>query len=142
MDRQDRRAGFAARFIAAVERSGNAGLSDEELSKLLARHRVSVSRVSVANWRNGRHLPKWDEMLGLAETLGVDPGELAFGSRSRRVKEPSASVYAPSTEERQLLDGFTLLAAPQRALVLELIRLLQPGARGKRPGPVKKGAAK
>lgn len=138
MDNEKRRSEFARRFKASVARSGKSGLSDGELAKLLGRNGVAVTTQTISNWRNGKHMPKLEQLPGLAKTLGTDPAELAFGPVASRVAEPGPARYAATDEEREVIESYVLLNEQQRALIREMIRLLvQPGKDGKRPGPRK-----
>jgi hypothetical protein len=134
MDMQQRRAAFSKRFNAALQKGGKAGLSDGSLVKLLAREGVGVSSASVANWRNAKHMPKLEQIEGVARMLGVDPGELAFGKP--RTAEARA-VYGGAGDEQAVLDGLTLLGEREREVLRDLIGLLGP--RGPRPGRRKAG---
>ncbi len=129
MDMQKRRRAFAKRFNSALQSSGKAELTDGELVKLLARQGVGVTSQTVANWRNAKHLPKIEQFEGLAEMLGVDAGELAFGKP--RAAE-SAAVYRAADDEQALLEGIALLGDDARQVLRQLIALL--GTRGARPG--------
>lgn len=132
MNMEQRRAAFAKRFVAALERSGKSGLSDEKLSAQLALRGVSVGGQAIANWRHGRNLPKLEQFEGLADLLEMDVGELAFGRP--RVGE-ARGVWARD-EDRQLVDGFALLEDAEREVLLSLLRLL--ASRRGRPGPKKR----
>lgn len=129
MDMQKRRTAFSRRFNSALQSSGKAGLSDGELVKLLARQGVGVTSQSVSNWRNGRHLPKLEQFEGVAEMLGVDVGELAFGKP--RAAE-SAAVYRAAGGEHALLEDIALLGDDERQVLRQLIALL--GGRGSKSG--------
>lgn len=54
MDIEQRRTAFAKRLNGALQKTGKAALSGEEIVKLLARHGVAVTSQTVSNWRNGR----------------------------------------------------------------------------------------
>lgn len=126
---QQRRTAFAKRFNAALQKGGKAGRSDGELVKLLAREGVAVSSATVSNWRNGKHMPRLEQIEGIARMLGVDPGELAFGKpRTAEVRAP----YGKDVDEQAVLDGLALLGKQEREVLRSLIRLLGP--RGPRPG--------
>ena len=138
MDAERRKQAFAARFNAALQKGDKAVRSDGDLVKLLARQGVAVSSVSVSNWRNGKHMPKLEQMEGLAAMLGVDPGELAFGPQ--RIGETKTVYREGNAEERAVAESFALLGEQERALVRELIRVLtgKAGQPDKRPGPRKR----
>ena len=139
MENDRRRQGFANRFNAALAASGKASLSDGSLVQLLARKGVAVTPVTVANWRNGKHMPKLEQIGGIAEMLGIDPGQLAFGAR-QRVAEGTAAYRSGDAEQRDLVESFALLGEDERGVVRELIRVLSVRAirPDKRPGPRKR----
>lgn len=120
---------FAKRFNAALEKGGKAELSNEEIAKLLARQGVAVVGQTVSNWRNARHMPKLEQIEGIARMLQVDPGELAFGKP--RTAE-SRAVYGREGDEQVVLDGLALLGKQEQEVLRNLIRLLGP--HGPRPG--------
>lgn len=138
MDAERRKQAFATRFNAALRASGKADHSDGSLVQLLARKSVATTTQTVSNWRNGKHMPKLEQMEGLAAMLGVDPGALAFGNQ--RVGEPKTAYREGDAEERVLAESFALLGEEERALVRELIRVLTGKAAqpDKRPGPRKR----
>lgn len=130
MDKQQRKTGFARRFNAALEKGGKATFSDGELVKLLARKGVVTSSQSVSNWRNGKHMPKLDQIEGIAQMLGVDPGELAFGKP--RIGESRGAWRSGSDGDQAMAEALTLLGEQEREVLRTLIRML--GSRGSRPG--------
>lgn len=130
MDKQQRREAFAKRFIAALEHEHKAELSDGELVKRLARYGVSVTPATVGNWRNAKHVPKLDQLEGLARLLNMDPGELAFGGP--RIAEPSKLYAGTDSQDQALLERIALLDAEERTVLNDLIGLLE--ARRVRPG--------
>jgi transcriptional regulator with XRE-family HTH domain len=136
METDRRRRAFATRLNAALQASGKDGLSDGDLVKLLARNGVAVTTQTVSNWRNAKHMPKLEQIEGLAGMLVIPPGELAFGTP--RIAE-SKTTYRDAGE-RQLVEAFALLGEDERALVRELMRVLTNRAmqQGKRPGPRKR----
>ena len=96
MDIARRRQGFASRFNKALETSGRSGLSDGELLKLFGRHGIAVTTQTVSNWRNGKHMPRLEQIEGLAEALNMEAAELAFGGKGGklRVQEPRVAAVA------------------------------------------------
>lgn len=129
MDMQARRAAFAERFNKALQKSGMGEMSGEELSKLLARRRVVVTGHTVTNWRNAKYMPRLEQFEGIAQMVGVDAGELAFGKP--RAAESRAG-YGQASEEQSVLDGWALLAEPEREALLQLIKVM--GRKKNRPG--------
>ncbi|WP_440976340.1 helix-turn-helix domain-containing protein [Pseudoxanthomonas winnipegensis] len=136
MDIARRRQGFASRFNKALETSGRSGLSDGELLKLFGRHGIAVTTQTVSNWRNGKHMPRLEQIEGLAEALNMEAAELAFGGKGGklRVQEPRAAWHANSPEERTLVEGLALLEPEEKALVQELVRVLGQRHAAKRRG--------
>lgn len=129
MDRQQRLVAFAKRFNAALEKGDKAKLSNEELAKLLARQRVGVTGQTVSNWRNAKYMPRLEQIEGIAQMLGMDAGELAFGKpRTAEIR----AVYGRGIDEQAVLDGLALLGDQERKVLQSLIRLLGP--REPRPG--------
>lgn len=136
MEKDRRRQAFAARFNAALKATGRAGFSDSGLVQLLARKGVGVTSATVSNWRNGKHMPKLDQIEGMAAMLEMDPGDLAFGTF--RIAEPKTAYFG--ADERMLIDAFALLGEEERTLIRGLIRVLTARAmqQEKRPGPRKR----
>lgn len=132
MDNAHRRHGFATRFNAALQASGRANLSDGELLKVFGRHGIAVTTQTVSNWRNGKHMPRLDQIEGLAAALDMEAADLAFGKA--RVAEPRAVWRTEHAEERALAEGLALLDKDGKALVHELVRLLGQRRAGKRAG--------
>ena len=139
MEKDRRRQDFANRFNVALAATGKTSLSDGSLVQLLARKGVAVTPVTVSNWRNGKHMPKLEQIEGIAEILGIDPGQLAFGAR-QRVAEGTAAYRSGDAEQRDLVESFALLGEDERGVVRELIRVLSVRAirPDKRPGPRKR----
>ncbi|WP_330948281.1 hypothetical protein [Thermomonas sp. LB-4] len=135
MDKQQRREAFAKRFIAALEREQKAELSDGELVKRLARHGVSVTPATVGNWRNAKHMPKLEQMEGVARLLNMDPGALAFGGP--RISEPPKLYAAADSQAHALIERIALLDAKERAVLTDLVALLE-SRRVRAPGKRRK----
>ena len=123
MDKQQRREAFARRFIAALEREHKAELSDGELVKRLARYGVGVTAATVGNWRNAKHMPKLEQMEGVARLLNMDPGALAFGGA--RISEPPKLYAAADSQAHALIERIALLDAKERAVLTDLVALLE-----------------
>ncbi|WCE04747.1 hypothetical protein [Pseudoxanthomonas sp. JBR18] len=132
MDIARRREDFASRFNKALQASGRSELSDGELLKLFGRHGIAVTTQTVSNWRHGKHMPRLEQIEGLAAALGIEAAELAFGKL--RVGESRAAWPMQSTEERALVEGLALLDDEQKALVRDLVRVLGQRRAGQRSG--------
>lgn len=129
MDMQARRTAFAERFNEALRKGGKGEMSGEELSKLLARTGVAVTGHTVTNWRNAKYMPRFEQFEGIAQMLGVDAGELAFGTP--HAAEPRAG-YGPRSEEQSILDAWALLGEAERDALRQLIQVMI--RKEKRPG--------
>lgn len=139
MDIAQRRQRFASRFNKALEASGRSALSDGDLLKLFGRHGIAVTTQTVSNWRNGKHMPRLEQIEGLAEALGVEAAELAFGGRQVRLGEKMSDAWHPGNpEERTLVEGLALLDQDEKALVHQLVRVLGQRHAGKRRGRPKR----
>lgn len=83
----------------------------------------SVSFQGAARWLRGESIPEQDKLLVLAEILRVEPEVLRFGQtvrnrvRERRDRWDEGLTY----QEREVLDAFLNLPAPQRKIVREVI---------------------
>jgi transcriptional regulator with XRE-family HTH domain len=59
------------------------GLAQEDVAKSLSRVcEEGVSRAAVGQWESGVTVPSLEMIQALGEVLDVDPGDLAFGSKS------------------------------------------------------------
>lgn len=88
------------------------GLTQHQLAAF-----VGVSGSAVGNWENRPHeMPKGDNLLKLAEALGVDPEDL-LGQSWKGAKE--------SAEEVQLLAAFRVLPKERQLIAIKLIEALK-----------------
>lgn len=83
----------------------------------------SVSFQAVSRWLRGEAIPAQDKLLVLAEILRVEPEVLRFGEAVRhRVREHRRRwEEGVGYQEREVLDAFLRLPAPQRKVVREVI---------------------
>lgn len=88
------------------------GLTQHQLAAF-----VGVSASAVGNWENRpQETPKGENLLKLAEALGVDPTEL-LGQSWKGAKE--------SAEEVQLLAAFRVLPKERQLIAIKLLEALQ-----------------
>ncbi len=82
-----------------------------------------ISLQTATNWINGKHLPRPDRLRVLARVLRTDPHVLMYGpSESMTVTEGRGPWADHSTHaERQTIDTFLSLPAPQRLIVRDVI---------------------
>ena len=82
-----------------------------------------VTIQAVSRWLNAQAIPSQDKLQALAEWLKVEPQVLRFGPAVAR----SVAEYRRrwdeklSYEERETIDAYLQLPAPQRKLVREVI---------------------
>ena len=104
---------------AAVELSGTA------LEILFNRHWTGspVSVQAAWNWINGKSLPRQDKLQLLARLLKVDPHALQYGTPQPLTAAESQYGWLDlvSYSERETLEAFLRLPAPQRLLVREVV---------------------
>ena len=82
-----------------------------------------ISLQTATNWINGKHLPRPDRLRVLARVLRTDPHVLMYGpSESMTVTEGRGPWADHATHaERQTIDTFLSLPAPQRLIVRDVI---------------------
>lgn len=107
-----RAAGYEAR-PAVLEREFNL----RYLGKPMTLH-------GVRRWLLGESLPKQDKLLVLAEWLRIPPQELRYGTEiEKRIKQELARWdEGIGYLERETLEAFLNLPAPQRKIVREVIQ--------------------
>lgn len=83
----------------------------------------SVTLQGVRRWLRGEAIPSQDKLQVLAEWLGVEPEVLRFGHRVRRSVQERRERWdeAMGYVERETLEAFLSLPAPQRKIVREVI---------------------
>jgi len=84
---------------------------------------ASVTLQAVRRWLRGEAMPTQDKLQVLAEWLQVAPETLRFGDRVRlSVRETRRRWDGElAWQEREVLDAFLRLPAPQRKVVREVI---------------------
>lgn len=115
---------FSERLRRAMKDSG-VEVSSTALESLFNRHwkGVPVSVQAAWNWLNGKSVPRQDKLLLLSKLLKVDPHALQYGTShsltaaERRRSWEDRFTYA----ERETLEAFLRLPAPQRLLVREVV---------------------
>lgn len=83
----------------------------------------SISNQAAWNWLNGKSIPTQDKIQVLAEWLKVEPEVLRFGEQVRQAVRSHHQRWAEGIGhlEREALDAFLQLPAPQRKLIREVI---------------------
>jgi transcriptional regulator with XRE-family HTH domain len=118
------RSDFAQRLQAAMRRAGY-----EPRPVVLEREfntrfwGPSVTLQAVRRWLRGEALPTQEKLQVLAEWLSLPPEELRYGERVRQsVRESRARWDSEvSHEEREVLEIFLNLPAPQRKALRDVI---------------------
>ncbi len=84
----------------------------------------SMTLHGVRRWLLGESLPKQDKLLVLAEWLRIPPQDLRYGTEiEKRVKQERARWdEGIGYLERETLEAFLNLPAPQRKIVREVIQ--------------------
>jgi transcriptional regulator with XRE-family HTH domain len=82
-----------------------------------------VTIQAVARWLNAQAIPSQDKLQALAEWLKVEPQVLRFGPQVARTVAEYRQRWDEKLnyEERQTIDAYLQLPAPQRKLVREVI---------------------
>lgn len=83
----------------------------------------SVTLQGVRRWLRGEAIPSQDKLQVLADWLGVEPEVLRFGDRVRRSVQERRQRWDEGLGyvERETLEAFLSLPAPQRKIVREVI---------------------
>ncbi len=83
----------------------------------------SISNQAAWGWLNNRAIPTQDKMQVLAEWLKVEPQVLRFGEAVRLAVQEHKQRWDEGMGhlERETLDAFLQLPAPQRKLIREVI---------------------
>ncbi|MFM2055575.1 MAG: hypothetical protein RL456_3612 [Pseudomonadota bacterium] len=105
------RAGFAAR-PSVLEREFN--------TRYWGR---AVTIQAVSRWLKGQAIPSQDKLQVLADMLKVEPQVLRFGERVARSVQEYRQRWDEklSYQERETVDAYLQLPAPQRKVVREVI---------------------
>ena len=118
------KADFAQRLRDAMTQAGYAVrpvvLEREFNSRYWGR---SVTLQGVRRWLRGEAIPSQDKLQVLADWLGVEPEVLRFGSRVRQSVQERRQRWDDGLGymERETLEAFLSLPAPQRKIVREVI---------------------
>lgn len=115
---------FSERLRRAMKDAG-VEVSGTALESLFNRYwkGAPISVQAAWNWMNGKALPRQDKLLLLSRLLKVDPHALQYGApqsltaAERRRPWEDRFTYA----ERETLEAFLQLPAPQRLLVREVV---------------------
>jgi transcriptional regulator with XRE-family HTH domain len=115
---------FSRRLRAAMQAAGLKP-SGTVLEQAFNRHwrDAPISKQTASNWINGKYFPKHDKLRVIARVLKTDPHALMYGPReSMRAEERRGPWEERSTPaERQAIDTFLNLPAPQRLIVRDVI---------------------
>lgn len=118
------KAEFAQRLRDAMERAGYpvrpVVLEREFNTRYWGR---SVTLQGVRRWLRGEAIPAQDKLQVLADWLGVAPEVLRFGDRVRKSVQERRQRWDEGLgyAERETLEAFLSLPAPQRKVVREII---------------------
>ena len=84
---------------------------------------ASVTLQAVSRWLNGQALPAQDKLLVLAEWLKVEPHALRFGEGVTKSVQQYRQRWDEKLthQERETIDAYLQLPAPQRKVVREVI---------------------
>lgn len=124
---REEREAFSKRLAEAMRDAGYEPRPSVLFKLFNSRYRgESVSFQSVSRWLRGRSIPEQDKLQLLARLLGTEPHVLRFGGSSSKVAEPHVdwrSEFRP--QDREAVEAYLSLPAPQRKLVRDLIFALQ-----------------
>lgn len=115
---------FAERLRDAMTRAGHAARPSVLEREFNTRYwGESVTLQAVSRWLNGQAIPSQDKLQTLAEWLKVEPQILRFGEGiAKSVKQYRERWDEKLThQERETVDAFLQLPAPQRKVVREVI---------------------
>lgn len=121
------KAEFSQRLRDAMVRMGHAAspsVLEHEFN--LRWHGRSISNQAAWGWLNTRSIPTQDKLQVLAEWLKVEPEVLRFGEAvRRRVREHQKRWdEGVGSVEREVIDAYLRLPAPQRKVVREVVLAL------------------
>lgn len=115
---------FAERLRDAMTRAGYAARPSVLEREFNTRYwGASVTLQAVSRWLNGQAIPSQDKLQTLAEWLKVEPQVLRFGERVALSVQEHRQRWEEklSYQERETVDAFLQLPAPQRKLIREVI---------------------
>lgn len=118
------RSDFAQRLRDAMQQAGHAPRPVVLEREFNTRYwGASVSLQAVRRWLRGEAMPTQDKLQVLAEWLQVPPETLRFGDRVRQSVRESQRRWDGELawQEREVLDAFLRLPAPERKVVREVI---------------------
>ena len=130
----EERKAFSRRLAEAMREAGYEPRPNVLHKLFNSRYRgPSVAFQSASRWLNGRSIPEQDKLQVIARLVGVEPHVLRYGAVASRVAEPRpAWLNDLKPGDREAIDAYFALAAPQRKAVRELIAALAAAAREKR----------
>lgn len=82
-----------------------------------------VTFQAVSRWLRGESIPEQDKLITLAEILKIEPQVLRFGEGVRQSLQKRHQRWEEGMDylERETVDTFLQLPAPQRKLIREVI---------------------
>ena len=115
---------FSARLRHAMQAAGYAvspTVLEHEFN--LRWHGRSISTQAAWSWMNNKAIPTQDKVQVLAEWLTVEPQVLRFGEAVRQSLQKRHQRWEEGMDylERETVDTFLQLPAPQRKLIREVI---------------------
>ena len=115
---------FSARLRHAMQAAGYAvspTVLEHEFN--LRWHGRSISTQAAWSWMNNKAIPTQDKVQVLAEWLKVEPQVLRFGEAVRQSLQKRRQRWEEGMNhlERETVDTFLQLPAPQRKLIREVI---------------------
>ena len=115
---------FSKRLRTAMKAAGLKP-SGTELERAFSRQwrGTPISLQTATNWINGKHLPRPDRLRVLARVLRTDPHVLMYGPSESVTAAEGRGPWADHAThaERQTIDTFLSLPAPQRLIVRDVI---------------------
>lgn len=118
---------FSQRLREAMARTGYAAspsVLEHEFN--LRWHGRSISNQAAWGWLNSRSIPTQDKLQVLAEWLKEAPEVLRFGETVRRKVQQHQKRWDEKVGhiEREVIDAYLQLPAPQRKVVREVVLAL------------------
>ena len=115
---------FSARLRHAMQAAGYAvspTVLEHEFN--LRWHGRSISTQAAWSWMNNKAIPTQDKVQVLAEWLKIEPQVLRFGEAVRQSLQKRHQRWEEGMNhlERETVDTFLQLPAPQRKLIREVI---------------------
>ena len=118
---------FSQRLQQAITDAGYAlrpVIVEREFNTRYWGHPITVQ--AVRRWLNGEAIPSQDKLQILAEWLNIEPQILRFGGGSIRTVQERKKRWdeAIAGPEREVLEAFLSLPAPQKKVAREVILAL------------------